>query len=79
MIYMLFHSNIKVLALSLFTFRLINLGFMLSAHSMEEADALCDRIGIFVNGSLQCIGNPKEVHFSSDMLYGSVLQNEALK
>lgn len=22
---------------------------------------LCDRLGIFVNGSLQCIGNPKEV------------------
>lgn len=33
----------------------------LSAHSMEEADVLCDRLGIFVDGSLQCIGNPKEV------------------
>jgi ABC-type multidrug transport system ATPase subunit len=28
---------------------------------MEEAEALCDRIGIMVNGSLQCIGNSKEV------------------
>ncbi|KAK2421576.1 ABC transporter A family member [Trifolium repens] len=28
---------------------------------MEEAEALCDRLGIFVNGSLQCIGNPKEL------------------
>ena len=29
---------------------------------MEEAEALCDRIGIMVNGSLQCIGNSKEVN-----------------
>ncbi|KAH7857289.1 hypothetical protein Vadar_010935 [Vaccinium darrowii] len=31
------------------------------AHSMEEAEHLCDRLGIFVDGSLQCIGNPKEL------------------
>ena len=34
---------------------------LFSAHSMEEAEVLCDRLGIFVDGSLQCIGNPKEV------------------
>ncbi|KAF5933672.1 hypothetical protein HYC85_029843 [Camellia sinensis] len=34
---------------------------MISAHSMEEAEHLCDRLGIFVDGSLQCIGNPKEL------------------
>ncbi|MED6166072.1 Phospholipid-transporting ATPase abca7 [Stylosanthes scabra] len=34
---------------------------ILTTHSMEEAEALCDRLGIFVDGSLQCIGNPKEV------------------
>ena len=28
---------------------------------MEEAEVLCDRLGIFVDGSLQCVGNPKEV------------------
>lgn len=33
----------------------------ISAHSMEEAEVLCDRLGVFVDGSLQCIGNPKEV------------------
>lgn len=32
-----------------------------SAHSMEEAEFLCDRLGIFVDGGLQCIGNPKEL------------------
>jgi ABC-type Na+ transport system ATPase subunit NatA len=47
------------------TFYLINLLIeivsVFSAHSMEEAEVLCDRLGIFVVGSLQCIGNPKEV------------------
>eukprot|EP00899_Mesostigma_viride_P019984 jgi/Mesvir1/27988/Mv20187-RA.1 len=34
---------------------------ILTTHSMEEAAALCDRLGIFVDGKLQCIGNPKEL------------------
>ncbi|KAE9601964.1 putative molybdate-transporting ATPase [Lupinus albus] len=34
---------------------------ILTTHSMEEAEALCDRLGIFVNGSLQCVGNSKEL------------------
>ncbi|KEH31923.1 ABC transporter A family protein [Medicago truncatula] len=34
---------------------------ILTTHSMEEADALCDRLGIFVDGSLQCVGYPKEL------------------
>lgn len=33
---------------------------------MEEAEHLCDHLGIFVDGSLQCIGNAKQV-----MFYGS--------
>ncbi|XP_042505301.1 ABC transporter A family member 7-like [Macadamia integrifolia] len=28
---------------------------------MEEAEVLCDRLEIFVDGSLQCIGNPKQL------------------
>jgi ABC-type multidrug transport system ATPase subunit len=28
---------------------------------MEEADALCDRLGIFVGGELKCIGNSTEL------------------
>ena len=31
----------------------------LTTHSMEEAEELCDRIGIFVDGSLRCIDAPK--------------------
>ncbi|XP_031488370.1 ABC transporter A family member 7-like [Nymphaea colorata] len=34
---------------------------ILTTHSMEEAEVLCDRLGIFVDGDLQCIGNPKEL------------------
>ncbi|BBN17972.1 protein MpABC85 [Marchantia polymorpha subsp. ruderalis] len=34
---------------------------ILTTHSMEEAEALCDRLGIFVNGQLQCIGDSKEL------------------
>lgn len=42
---------------------------MLAAHSMEEAEVLCDRLGIFVDGSFQCIGNPKEVRNAILRLY----------
>ena len=34
---------------------------VLTTHSMEEAEELCDRLGIFVDGALRCIGNPKEL------------------
>ena len=34
---------------------------VLTTHSMEEAEELCDRLGIFVDGALQCLGNPKEL------------------
>jgi hypothetical protein len=36
-------------------------GIVLTTHSMEEAETLCDRLGIFVDGRLVCIGNPKEI------------------
>lgn len=34
---------------------------VLTTHSMEEAEGLCDRIGIFIDGRLVCIGNPREL------------------
>ncbi|KAL6888888.1 hypothetical protein ACP4OV_009914 [Aristida adscensionis] len=34
---------------------------ILTTHSMEEAEALCDRIGIVANGALQCIGSSHEL------------------
>merc|ERR1711871_321369 len=30
---------------------------LLTTHSMEEAEALCSRIGLIVNGELRCLGN----------------------
>jgi hypothetical protein len=30
---------------------------------MEEAEVLCDRLGIFVDGGFQCIGNSTEVTY----------------
>ena len=30
-------------------------GAILTTHSMEEADALCSRVGIMVKGELRCV------------------------
>ncbi|XP_058110850.1 ABC transporter A family member 7-like isoform X2 [Magnolia sinica] len=38
-----------------------NRAVILTTHSMEEAEFLCDRVGIMVGGSLQCIGSSKEL------------------
>ena len=34
---------------------------ILTTHSMEEADHLCNQIGIIMRGSLRCIAEPKEL------------------
>lgn len=34
---------------------------LLTTHSMEEADALCTKIGIMAKGNLQCIGNQQHL------------------
>lgn len=34
---------------------------MLTTHSMEEAEALCHRIGIMVNGTLRCLGSAQHL------------------
>lgn len=34
---------------------------ILTTHSMEEADALCDRLAIQVNGRLNCLGTPMHI------------------
>ena len=38
-----------------------NRGAILTTHSMEEADALCARVGIVVKGQLKCIGTTQEL------------------
>jgi len=34
---------------------------VLTTHSMEEAERLCDRTGIMASGSLKCVGPPEEL------------------
>ncbi|CAD7696336.1 unnamed protein product [Ostreobium quekettii] len=34
---------------------------ILTTHSMQEAEVLCDRVGFIVNGSLVAIGNPRSL------------------
>jgi len=34
---------------------------VLTTHSMEGAEGLCDRLGIFIDGRLVCLGNPKHL------------------
>jgi ABC-type multidrug transport system ATPase subunit len=34
---------------------------ILTTHSMEEAEVLCDKIGIFVSGELRCFGAPQNL------------------
>jgi ABC-type multidrug transport system ATPase subunit len=31
---------------------------MLTTHRMDEAEALCDRIAVMINGRFVCIGSP---------------------
>lgn len=34
---------------------------LLTTHSMEEAEALCDRLGIFINGRLATLGTSQDL------------------
>lgn len=36
-------------------------GAILTTHSMEEADALCSRVGIMVKGGIRCIGSTQHL------------------
>merc|ERR1712126_79699 len=38
-----------------------NRGAILTTHSMEEADAICSRIGIMVDGELKCLGSSQDL------------------
>lgn len=35
-----------------------NISIVLTSHSMEECEALCNRLIIMVNGQIKCIGSP---------------------
>ncbi|KAL4490361.1 hypothetical protein ABPG72_004400 [Tetrahymena utriculariae] len=38
--------------------KLRNSSIVLTTHSMQEAESLCSKIGILVNGKFQCLGSP---------------------
>lgn len=42
---------------------------IMTTHSMEEAELLCNRIGIMVNGKLQCIGTPEHLRMKFGHTY----------
>ena len=49
---------------------------ILTTHSMGEADALCSRIGIMVNGKLACIGTSQELKSHYGKGYSLVINLE---
>lgn len=44
---------------------------MLTSHSMEECEALCDRLGIMVSGQLKCLGSTQ--HLKNKFSKGFIL------
>ena len=45
---------------------------LLTTHLMEEADTLCDQIGIITTGQLRCIGN--SISLKNSLTEGTKLQ-----
>lgn len=43
------------------------MSILLTTHYLEEAEQLCDRVGIINSGSLVCIGNTKDIVFEYTM------------
>jgi len=51
---------------------------ILTTHSMEEAENLCDRLAILVNGRLICIGSPEHLKMKYGKSHVLELQSEQL-
>jgi len=49
---------------------------ILTTHSMEEAEFLCDRLAILVNGHLSCIGSPEHLKMKYGDSYILELQSK---
>jgi ABC-type multidrug transport system ATPase subunit len=59
-----------------------NKTIILTTHSMEEAEALCQKIGIMAKGTLRCLGNPlrlKEVYGDGFKLFFNSEEAKTLK
>jgi len=51
-----------------------NSSIVITTHSMEEAEILCDRIGILVNGELHAIGSPAHIKMKFGNTYTLEIQ-----
>jgi len=56
-----------------------NSAFIMTTHSMEEAEILCDRIGILINGRLHCIGSPEHIKMKYGNSYNLEVQSKDIK
>ncbi|ORX82548.1 P-loop containing nucleoside triphosphate hydrolase protein [Anaeromyces robustus] len=52
-----------------------NSAIIMTTHSMEEAENLCDRIGILINGRLICIGSPEHIKMKYGNTYNLEVQS----
>ncbi|KAJ3118141.1 hypothetical protein HDU96_003670 [Phlyctochytrium bullatum] len=55
---------------------------VLTTHSMEEAEALCQRIGIMAKGTLRCLANPlrlKELYGSGFRIFFNSLEQDTAR
>jgi len=52
-----------------------NSAVIMTTHSMEEAENLCDRIGILINGRLVCIGSPEHIKMKYGNTYNLEVQS----
>jgi len=55
-----------------------NSSIILTTHSMEEAEVLCDRIAILINGRLSCIGSPEYLKMKYGGTYILELQSRCM-
>ena len=52
---------------------------IMTTHSMEEAELLCNRVGIIVDGKLQCIGTPEHLKMKYSHTYILDVHTENVK
>ena len=51
----------QLLARTLLNAQTAGCSIVLTSHSMEECQALCNRLGIMVRGDLRCLGSPQHL------------------
>jgi ATP-binding cassette subfamily A (ABC1) protein 5 len=56
-----------------------NSAIIMTTHSMEEAENLCDRIGILINGRLVCIGSPEHIKMKYGNSYNLEVQSRNIE